>query len=257
MSHNERFQSHQNKYGFRHNKHSKKTAKILALPNSGLCKKCYDIIEWRKKYRKYKPLKDPAKCADCNERTVKLAYHTLCSKCASLRDNGKGVCPKCCLSKEIIHEATSDLQQNEIIDMLTNTGVKERHRRTILRLWEKNEATDEEILLLIQKYDPNLKEEEDIKLNHLKTNNENHTKNLSSPLKASGVDNIPKIPTTAPVATNSTNNSNTASNTNLNNTIPRNNCAAQSEAHAELSEEEFDDEDEDEDEYSASEQQEV
>lgn len=52
---------YKNKVAFSHNKGSKKTAKILGLPNQGLCKRCYDKIEWRKKYRKYKPLKAPTK----------------------------------------------------------------------------------------------------------------------------------------------------------------------------------------------------
>ena len=50
---------HQNKVAFRHNPSSRKTAKILAAPNAGLCTKCHDIIEWRKRYRKYKPLTTP------------------------------------------------------------------------------------------------------------------------------------------------------------------------------------------------------
>jgi hypothetical protein len=29
------------------------------LPNEGLCPRCHDIIEWKKKYRKYKPLTTP------------------------------------------------------------------------------------------------------------------------------------------------------------------------------------------------------
>src|SRR4051794_39560715 len=48
--------AHQNTFAFKHNKNSRKTAKILSLPNQGLCSKCHDIIEWKKKYRKYKPL---------------------------------------------------------------------------------------------------------------------------------------------------------------------------------------------------------
>jgi len=43
---------HQNTYAFQHNPKSKKTDKILASPNVGVCKRCYDKIEWRKKYRK-------------------------------------------------------------------------------------------------------------------------------------------------------------------------------------------------------------
>lgn len=43
---------HQNTYAFQHNPKSKKTDKILSSPNVGVCKRCYDKIEWRKKYRK-------------------------------------------------------------------------------------------------------------------------------------------------------------------------------------------------------------
>lgn len=50
---------HQNTYAFRHNKNSKKSAKIMSTAIAGVCLKCHQIIEWRKKYRKYKPLTTP------------------------------------------------------------------------------------------------------------------------------------------------------------------------------------------------------
>ena len=43
---------HQNTFAFKHNPGSKKTEKILSSPNVGVCKRCFDKIEWRKKYRK-------------------------------------------------------------------------------------------------------------------------------------------------------------------------------------------------------------
>ena len=43
---------HQNSFGFKHNPKSKKTDKILSSPNVGVCRRCHDKIEWRKKYRK-------------------------------------------------------------------------------------------------------------------------------------------------------------------------------------------------------------
>ena len=54
---------HQNTYGFKHNKNSKKTKKIKALPNVtlGLCPRCTEQIMWKIKYRKYKPVKQPGK----------------------------------------------------------------------------------------------------------------------------------------------------------------------------------------------------
>jgi len=75
--------SHQNAFAFAHNPKSKLTAKILASPNVGVCRRCRDKIEWRKKYRKYKPLTKPGRCNLCLKRNVVVAaYHTICSTCA-------------------------------------------------------------------------------------------------------------------------------------------------------------------------------
>jgi len=52
---------HMNRVAFTHNKNSKKTAIILSLPNQGLCGRCHEMIEWKKRYRKYKPLTVPKK----------------------------------------------------------------------------------------------------------------------------------------------------------------------------------------------------
>lgn len=74
--------AHQNTFAFRHNPKSKKTEKILSSPNVGVCTRCRDKIEWRKKYRKYKPLTQPAKCNLCSQRNITAAYHTICGTCA-------------------------------------------------------------------------------------------------------------------------------------------------------------------------------
>lgn len=42
---------HYNKEVYHHNKKSVLTTKILQMPNEGLCKKCHEVIEWKKKYR--------------------------------------------------------------------------------------------------------------------------------------------------------------------------------------------------------------
>ncbi|KAK8819625.1 hypothetical protein WA556_002613 [Blastocystis sp. ATCC 50177/Nand II] len=76
--------AHQNRVAFRHNKNSKKTAKIASMPIYLVCQRCREKIEWKKKYRKYKPLTVPAKCVKCGNRTVKAAYHQLCDDCARL-----------------------------------------------------------------------------------------------------------------------------------------------------------------------------
>jgi len=49
-------QAHQNTTSWKANKNSKKSREIAALPVYGLCQRCTDVILWRKKYKKYKPL---------------------------------------------------------------------------------------------------------------------------------------------------------------------------------------------------------
>lgn len=85
-------QKHQNSYAFKHNKNSRKTREIAKINHHGaLCKRCQEKIDWRKKFRKYKPIKDPGICNGCKQRNVMRAYHTLCSSCAG----GRQVCAKC------------------------------------------------------------------------------------------------------------------------------------------------------------------
>lgn len=74
--------AHQNEFAFRHNPKSKLTEKILASPNVGVCQKCHDKIEWRKQFRKYKPLSQPSTCNLCKRRNITAAYHSICDGCA-------------------------------------------------------------------------------------------------------------------------------------------------------------------------------
>lgn len=92
--------AHENNFAFIHNANSKKTKKILEMPNEGLCRRCHDKIEWRKKYRKYKPLKVPAVCNYCHQKDVKAAYHKACRPCAS----AKKVCPSCLKCWKELHQ---------------------------------------------------------------------------------------------------------------------------------------------------------
>ncbi|CAG8631993.1 13714_t:CDS:2 [Gigaspora rosea] len=88
-------QKYQNFYAFRANKNSKKTKLINLLPINSVCK---NIIEWRKKFKRYKLLKTPKRCVCYEEKTIKEAYHILCNKCAK----DKGVCAKCQGSEDIV-----------------------------------------------------------------------------------------------------------------------------------------------------------
>ena len=56
-------QKYQNSVAFKNNLHdtSKSTKVINALVVGGVCVRCREIIEWRKKFKKYKPLSAPKK----------------------------------------------------------------------------------------------------------------------------------------------------------------------------------------------------
>jgi Uncharacterized conserved protein (DUF2039) len=83
--------AHQNTFAFRHNPKSKLTEKILESPILHCCRRCHDKLEWRKKYRKYKPRSQLGTCNLCREKRIKHAYHTICTKCTTTDQAWKGV----------------------------------------------------------------------------------------------------------------------------------------------------------------------
>lgn len=95
----QRPQKYQNRTAFKNDLHdtSQKTKIINSLDITGVCKRCKDIIEWKIKYKKYKPLSAPRKCVNCEQKAIKHAYHMFCSKCSS----EKQVCAKCCKPVEV------------------------------------------------------------------------------------------------------------------------------------------------------------
>jgi Uncharacterized conserved protein (DUF2039) len=127
-----RAQAYQNTHAFRHNKNSKKSNLLRARVNTGgLCLRCSEKIEWRIKYRKYKPLTQPRKCNGCDERSVRHAYRTLCDDCADKR----GVCPQCAEATRVNPKVPSKTEANREQDILEGAveSMRERHRRTIYR----------------------------------------------------------------------------------------------------------------------------
>lgn len=123
--------AHQNTFSFKHNKNSSTTRKILQIPNHGLCDRCHEKIEWRKKFRKYKPIRDARKCQSCHKKQVVFAYHVICQECCA----EKHVCSKC-LTPGPVHEPEPEEFDPSLLD-----GLKERERRTILRKLQ-NDAID-------------------------------------------------------------------------------------------------------------------
>ncbi|MQM02209.1 hypothetical protein Taro_034974 [Colocasia esculenta] len=97
---------------------------------TGVCPRCREQIDWKRRYGKYKPLIEPAKCQKCTKRAVRQAYHNLCSNCA--REHG--VCAKCCCKTEqIIGRESSEVEaeQKALEEAIKNS--RERDRRTLLR----------------------------------------------------------------------------------------------------------------------------
>ena len=126
-------QKYQNAWAFKpglHRTGRQRAQDVASLPPAGLCARCKEKIEWRRKYDKYKPLSAPRKwcvvniCSVdslgsllpylryvlpsvsplppslipraalstvCGGRKVKQAYYHLCRECSQER----GVCAKC------------------------------------------------------------------------------------------------------------------------------------------------------------------
>ncbi|KAJ8679153.1 hypothetical protein QAD02_014940 [Eretmocerus hayati] len=130
-------QKYQNQFAFKNNLHDKshKTKTINNLQVANVCERCKKIIEWKIKYKKYKPLKAPGKCNKCDQKSIKHAYHTMCGPCARERN----VCPKCGNEAELVESQPTKTEQLKL-DAEMQTMLKslpERKRRTFIRYLNK------------------------------------------------------------------------------------------------------------------------
>lgn len=93
-------QKHRNVTGFKNDKYdsSTKTKKINSKQHDGICQRCKDVLEWRVKFSKYKPLSQPKKCVKCLQKTVKDAYRIICKPCALKLE----LCAKCGKKEDIV-----------------------------------------------------------------------------------------------------------------------------------------------------------
>ncbi|KAB0796495.1 hypothetical protein PPYR_10556 [Photinus pyralis] len=130
-------QKHQNRTSFKNslNDTSQRTKFINNIQVAKVCQRCKEIIEWKIKYKKYKPLTQPKKCVKCEQKTVRHAYHVMCNECG----NKLKVCTKCGEAKEIVEGVTDpkeqlqlDLEMQELLKSLP-----ERKRRTFIRHMNK------------------------------------------------------------------------------------------------------------------------
>ncbi|XP_077230269.1 small acidic-like protein [Tasmannia lanceolata] len=134
---------HQNQYAWNPNAGHKKNETEVGgklRPYSevtGVCPRCREQIEWKRRYGKYKPLVEPAKCQKCGKRAVRQAYHNLCTACAK----ESGVCAKCsCRVDRIIGRDVEELEaERKALDEALKNA-RERDRRTLLRAMNKNKT---------------------------------------------------------------------------------------------------------------------
>lgn len=137
-------QKYKNKTAFKNNLHdtSNQTKVINSIQVSDVCVRCKEIIEWKIKYKKYKPLTQPKKCVKCEQKKVKQAYHVMCLECGRKLQ----VCTKCCKSKEDIVTIPSKQEQQKLDAEMQQLlqSLPERKRRTFIRYMNKTHKGDED-----------------------------------------------------------------------------------------------------------------
>uniref|UniRef100_A0A182R5Q6 CG8675-PA n=1 Tax=Anopheles funestus TaxID=62324 RepID=A0A182R5Q6_ANOFN len=142
-THRTRAQKHKNTYAFKNNLHDKHTPLIKLITNLNVCEvceHCKGVIDWKIKYRKYKPLTQPKSCSKCGERKVKRAYHVICRECAL----ASRCCAKCLKSADeasIIPPEPTEQEQVKLkaeMDQLIKS-LSERKRRTFLRYMNRGQ----------------------------------------------------------------------------------------------------------------------
>ncbi|XP_004637188.1 uncharacterized protein C9orf85 homolog [Octodon degus] len=124
-------QKHQNTFSFKNDKFDKsiQTKKINAKLHDGVCQRCKEVLEWRVKYSKYKPLSKPKKCVKCLQKTVKDSYHIMCRPCACELE----VCAKCGKKEDVV-PFNNEPEHSE-------NNQRSNHRRNCKR----NEESDDDL----------------------------------------------------------------------------------------------------------------
>ncbi|XP_014704312.1 uncharacterized protein C9orf85 homolog [Equus asinus] len=128
-------QRHQNTFSFKNDKFDKsvQTKKINAKLHDGVCQRCKEVLEWRVKYSKYKPLSKPKKCVKCLQKTVKDSYHIMCRPCACELD----VCAKCGKKEDIVIPFNKETEKTENFE----NNLCSNHQRSCRR----NEESDDDL----------------------------------------------------------------------------------------------------------------
>ncbi|XP_067839642.1 uncharacterized protein C9orf85 homolog [Heptranchias perlo] len=115
---------HKNIIGFKNDKYDKseKLKKLNTMVHAGVCKHCKEVLEWKIKYSKYKPLTQARKCVKCFQKTVRDSYHIMCKPCAFKLE----LCAKCGKKEEIVNPLAPAADQEQNGDVQTNTWTRSR-----------------------------------------------------------------------------------------------------------------------------------
>ena len=105
------------------------------------CPKCVEILQFKQRIGKYKPLTQPAKCVRCEQRKVLNAYHASCRECALKLSE----CAKCHVKIE--HEIAKDESKESKAVEEQVKGLSERLRRTYLRKLKEHKFEDAQKIL--------------------------------------------------------------------------------------------------------------
>ena len=109
-------------------------ARVAGYKVDGVCARCYDIVVSKKANGKYRPLRQPAKCAGCHQKAVFSAYYTYCNACS----NSRRICSRCGDKRgEYQGSKETDDQIRSLAALLEEGGLNERQRRSTLRKLEK------------------------------------------------------------------------------------------------------------------------
>lgn len=88
----------------------KKEENICRAMCEGVCKRCREKVQWKFKYDKYKPLKNPGNCQQCKQKVITKAYRTLCDGCASSRN----ACSSCCRDMDEANQEDITKESNNV-----------------------------------------------------------------------------------------------------------------------------------------------
>ncbi|EDV46480.1 uncharacterized protein C9orf85 homolog [Drosophila erecta] len=142
-----RAQKHKNRHVFKNDLHDKtpQQLRLNAMHVSTVCQRCKEQIEWKIKYKKYKPLTQAKICAHCKERAVKKAYHVVCRDCA-IKANACAKCLKSATEVAIEEPQPTPREEQQLqseMDRLVKS-FSERKRRAFLRYMRKGKKQEKD-----------------------------------------------------------------------------------------------------------------